>query len=413
MAFSDMNPWKQDFPALRQEMNGKALVYLDSAASAQKPEVVLDVLRRGYELKYANIHRGLYTFSQVKTEEYEAARSKISRFIGADNPNTIVFTRNATEAINLVAQSYGRTFLTAGDEVIVSEMEHHANIVPWQLLRDQIGIVIKVIPIFDDGVLDMEAFSRLLSPRTRIVAVTQISNVLGTINNISEIIELSKNFNPKIKVLIDGSQGVVHRPIDMSEFAPEMGPDFYVFTGHKLYGPTGIGVLYGKYDVLDSMPPYQGGGDMVDRVTFAKTTYQSPPARFEAGTPAFVEAIALGAATDYLIEADMGGIELYEQVMLAHAVDALCEIPGLTLYGQAADRAGILSFTLDGLDSGDIAMILDQMGIAVRAGHHCCMPLMDRLGVSGTVRASIALYTEASDIDKLVEGLKKAKELLG
>jgi cysteine desulfurase/selenocysteine lyase len=409
MAGSDMNPWRKDFPALTQQMNGKPFVYLDSAASAQKPAGVIEVLRHEYAEKYANIHRGLYNFSQVKTEGYEGARAKIARFIGVDDPNTIVFTRNATEAINLVAQSFGRTFFQAGDEVILTEMEHHANIVPWQLLCDQIGIEIKVIPIFDDGVLDLEAFGKLLSQKTRLVAFTHVSNVLGTVNPVAQIIEKTKAFNPEIKVLVDGSQGIVHRPVSI----PDFNPDFYVFTGHKLYGPTGIGVLYGKYDLLESMPPYQGGGDMVDRVTFGKTTYQLPPARFEAGTPAFVEAIALGAAVDYLNEIEMDSVELYEQLLLAHAGAALEDIPGLKVYGQAEERAGILSFTIDGLHPGDIAMVLDQMGIAVRAGHHCCMPLMDRFKIGGTVRASLGLYSDMTDIDKLVMGICKAKELLG
>ncbi len=402
------NIWRDDFPILRQEMNGKPLAYLDSAASAQKPQIVIDTIRDVTETYYSNIHRGLYNFSQVSTYEFERARKKVAGFLGAENENEIVFTRNATEAINLVAQSWARTNLSAGDEIILSEMEHHANIVPWQLLRDQIGIAIKVIPVLDDGSLDLEGYKSLLSDKTKLVAVTHVSNALGTVNNVKEISEIAKSFNPKIKVLVDGSQGIVHRAVDVSALAC----DFYVMTGHKLYGPTGIGALWARYELLEAMPPYQGGGDMIETVTFDETIYKVPPARFEAGTPAFVEAIGLGAAIDYVQTIGMDAIEAHEAALYVYALAALENIGGLNFYGNAPDKAGILSFTADWAHISDIAMILDQCGVAVRSGHHCCMPLMQRFGVDGTIRASLGLYSNEADIDALAGALAKAKEML-
>ncbi|MCB9988993.1 MAG: cysteine desulfurase [Rhodospirillales bacterium] len=409
----DITKWdvlrhRADFPVLTQEMNGKPLVYLDSAASAQKPHIVIDTMRDAMESYYSNIHRGLYNFSQVMTYEFERARKKVAGLFNVENEREIVFTRNATEAINLVAQSWGRTFLKAGDEIILSEMEHHANIVPWQLLRDQIGIVIKVIPVLDDGTLDVPAYQKLLSDKTRLVTVTHVSNALGTVNNIKEINKIAKKFNPEIKVLADGSQAVVHRAVDI----PELGCDFYVMTGHKLYGPTGIGALWGRYELLEVMPPYQGGGDMIETVTFEETIYKAPPARFEAGTPAIIAAIGLGAAIDYVQTIGMDLIEAHESQLHDYARESLETIGGLTFYGQAPYKAGILSFTADWAHISDIAMILDQCGVAVRTGHHCCMPLMARYGIEGTIRASLALYSNESDIDSLVAGLNKAKEML-
>lgn len=401
--------WKADFLILSSEMNGKPLVFLDSAASAQKPSVVIDFLSRKTKTKYANIHRGLYNYSQVTTEEFEAVRGQVSAFIGAKTDKEIVFTRNATEAINLVAASWGGAHLKDGDEIVLSEMEHHANIIPWKLLQERIAFKIKVIPVKDNGELDMAAYKELLSARTKLVSVTHVSNTLGTVNNVKEINSIAKKVNPDIKVLIDGSQSVVHMAVDVQA----LDCDFFVFTGHKLYGPTGVGVLYGKYDVLNAMPPYQGGGDMIDFVSFEKVTFQPPPSRFEAGTPAILEVLALGAAITYVSSIGMDKIKAHEADVLSYGMRSLQDIDGLILYGMAPQKAGILSFRLDGINEADIAHVLDQMGIAVRTGHHCCMPLMTRLGIDGTVRASLAMYSEKEDIDRLVEGIRKAKDLLG
>lgn len=399
--------WKNDFPVFQHTMNGKPLAFLDSGASAQKPQVVIDALTRAYTDHYANVHRGLYDFSQRMTAAYESARQKIANFIGAET-RSIIFTRNATEGINLVAQSWGRTYLKQGDEILLTEMEHHANLVPWHILRDQIGIVINYIPVTDRGELDYDAIPSLLSPRTKLVSCTQVSNVLGTVNNIKRIKTILSVFNPDIKLLVDGSQAVVHQSVHMGD----LDCDFYVFTGHKLYGPTGVGVLYGKPEILESMPPYQGGGDMIDTVTLDGSTYAAPPARFEAGTPAIAEVIALGAAIDYVIGIGMENITAHEQDLLVYATEKLSSIDGLKIYGTADYKAGIISFTMEGCAPADVAMILDQCGVAVRTGHHCCQPLMARLGVEGTLRASLALYNDKDDINQLVEGLKKAKRML-
>ncbi len=403
----DISHYRDDFPVLKTQMNGKRLAFLDSGASAQKPQCVIDAMNNVLEGGYSNIHRGLYTISQDLTAKFEETRAKIASFIGAKSEKSIVFTKNATESINLVAQSWGGTHLKAGDEVIISHMEHHANIVPWQLLRDQIGIELKIIPIDDRGVLDLEAFQELLSPRTKLVSVAHVSNALGTINPVNKIIEIAKSFNPELKVLIDGSQAVVHTKIDVEE----LGADFYAFTGHKLYGPTGIGVLYGKEEVLETMLPYQGGGDMIERVTFDKTTYKEPPFRFEAGTPPILEVIGLGVAVDYLVDIGMDNIKAHEAELLSYANAQLAGIKGLKIYGTAPEKAGIIGFTMEGAHPSDVGMILDQCGVAVRAGHHCCMPLMARLGVDATVRASFGLYTNKEDIDQLVAGLHKVQEL--
>ncbi|MFK7839141.1 MAG: aminotransferase class V-fold PLP-dependent enzyme [Bdellovibrionales bacterium] len=405
---ADLSKYRDDFPVLHTQMNGKPLVFLDSGASAQKPKSVIDIMNKQQNQAYSNIHRGLYRISQDLTADFEAVRTKIAQFIGANSEKEIIFTRNTTEGINLIAHSWGRTHLSAGDEVIITEMEHHANIVPWQLLRDEIGIIIKIIPVLEDGTLDLEAFLSMLSTKTKLVGVVHISNALGTVNNINEIIEISRKFNPKIKVLIDGTQSVVHSSINVSN----LDCDFFVFTGHKLYGPTGIGVVYGKYDVLDTMPPYQGGGDMIDIVSFEKTTFKEPPFRFEAGTPAITEVIGLGAAIDYVQDIGMDDIHAHEQELLTYATQRLSEIEGLKIYGQADDKAAIVSFTIDGLHISDIAMILDQCGVAVRTGHHCCMPLWQRFGIDGTIRASMGLYSNKSDIDQLYNGLVKAKDML-
>jgi cysteine desulfurase/selenocysteine lyase len=401
--------YRADFPVLQTQMNGRPLAFLDSAASAQKPQVVIGAMNTVFESGYSNIHRGLYSISQHLTTDFEAVRAKIARFIGANSEKEIVFTKNSTESINLVAQSWGRTFLEAGDEIILSEMEHHANIVPWQILAKQVGFEIKVIPVFDDGSLDIDTFETLLSEKTKLVSLTHISNATGIINNISKIISLSRNLNPKTKVMIDGSQGIVHTPIDVKS----LDCDFYVFTGHKLYGPTGIGVLYGKYDLLESMPPFMGGGDMIERVSFEGTTFKPPPYRFEAGTPPIVEVIGLGAAIDYIEKIGFEYIQNRETRLRDYGHKQLGKIDGLKIYGTAPDKTGIFSFTIDGLHHSDIGMILDRCGVAVRAGHHCCMPLMQRFGIGGTTRASLGLYSNENDIDKLTEALKKAKDILG
>ncbi len=407
MNFVDISHYRNDFPLLKMQMNGKRLAFLDTGASAQKPQAVLDVMDDVYTKGYANIHRGLYELSQNLTKSYEDVRKKVADFINAPSDKTIVFTRNATESVNLVAQSWGRTFLQSGDEIILSEMEHHANIVPWQFLCDEIGIVIKIIPFDDCGELDIDAFERLLSEKTKFLSLIHVSNVLGTINPVKKIIDIAKDFYPEMKVLIDGSQAIVHNAVDVQD----MDADFYVFTGHKIYAPTGIGVLYGKEELLNAMPPYQGGGDMIESVSFDYTTYKEAPFKFEAGTPAIVEVIGLGRAIDYVRDIGMDNIRKHEQVLLEYGTKELGKIEGLKIYGSSLEKAGIISFTIEGMHSSDIGMILDQCGVAVRTGHHCCMPLMKKLGVDSTVRASLGLYSNKMDIDQLVEGLHKVESL--
>ncbi|MGH1455280.1 MAG: cysteine desulfurase [Alphaproteobacteria bacterium] len=406
------SPWRKDFPVLSTRMNGKDLAFLDSAASAQKPACVIDAMDDVLKGGYSNIHRGLYAISQDLTQNFEDVRKKVAGFIGVSSEKNIVFTRNTTEGINLIAQSWGRSFLQAGGEIVITEMEHHANIVPWQILAAQTGAVVKVVPITDDGVLDMDAFKAVLSDKTCLVAFTEISNALGTINPVSDIVSMVRGVNAEIKILVDGSQGVVHRAVNVTD----MDADFYVFTGHKLYAPTGIGVLYGKADVLDAMPPYQGGGDMIERVSFTKgTTYREAPYKFEAGTPAIVEVIGLGAAIDYLSSIGMDKIAAHEETLLAYATNEMLKIDGLTLYGPTdlSQKAGILSFTMECAHPSDIGMILDQCGVAVRCGHHCAMPLMEAMGVDSTARASLAMYNDKGDVDALILALQKVKDLFG
>lgn len=425
---------RKDFPALQKTMNGKPLAFLDSGASAQKPTQVIRAMQDIYEQGYSNIHRGLYQISQQLTHEFEQTRQKVAQFMGASSSNSIVFTRNATEGINLVAQSWGREFLSEGDEIILSEMEHHANIVPWQILAEQIGVKIKYIPLKREGdkeaptgELDIAALEDLLGPKTKLVSIVHISNALGTINDVKNIIAQCKNYNKDIKTLIDGSQAIVHQAVDVED----LGCDFYVFTGHKLYGPTGIGILYGQEDILNMMSPYQGGGDMIERVSLDKTEFKKAPYKFEAGTPAIVEVIGLGAAIDYVQSTGLDNIQAHEHALLLYALQEMQNIDGLKIYGhnfadanllehkksdhsyQCDDYAfaGIISFSLKNTHHSDIGVVLDQCGVAVRAGHHCCMPLMDALGIQGTVRASLAAYNNYEDIDQCIEGLKKAKEL--
>lgn len=405
---TDMEGFRDHFPVLRQQINGQHFAYLDTASSAQKPRAVIDAMTVVMEERYSNIHRGLYDFSQVMTQKYEAVREKVAGYIGAASEKEIVFTRNTTEAINLVANSWGRHNLAEGDEIILTEMEHHANIVPWQMLSAEIGFAIKYIPVRDDGSLDMERFEAMLSPATKFIGVVHISNALGTINDLRKITAIAKDFYPEMVVLVDGSQAVVHNVVNVRD----INCDFYTFTGHKLYGPTGVGVLYGRYDLLNSMPPYQGGGDMIETVSLYDVTFKPAPARFEAGTPAIIEVIGLGAAIDYLNGLEFDELMAHEAKLLTYMQDELAKIDGLHFYGTAENKAGIVSFTADWGHISDIAMILDQAGVAVRTGHHCCMPLMERFEIEGTVRASIGLYTNKFDIDALVRGLEKAKDML-
>lgn len=402
------SPWRADFPGLNITMNGQPLAFLDSAASAQKPYTVINAMNAVYEDGYANVHRGLYRLSQDLTTQFEAVRANVSDFIGAGHPDSIIFTKNATEGINLVAQSWGRAHLNAGDEILLSAMEHHANIVPWQMIAAEKGCVIKVLPLTPEGKFDLAVLPDLMTLKTKMIAVTQVSNVLGTVNNIQALIHRVRSYRPDIAVLVDGSQAVVHGPVNVRE----MDADFYVFTGHKIYGPTGVGVLYGRPQILATMPPYQGGGDMIDRVSFSGTTFREAPHKFEAGTPAIAEVIGLGAAIDYVRTIGFPRITAHEEILATELALVLDGIPGLRVYGPRLDRAGIFSFTADWGHASDIAMILDKCGVAVRAGHHCAMPLMDVLGVQATVRASLALYNNSSDIMALAKGLKKAREML-
>ncbi|MFH1158076.1 MAG: cysteine desulfurase [Pseudomonadota bacterium] len=398
------NDLKLDFPALAQVVNGRTVAYLDSAASAQKPQCVIDAMTSVMTDHYANVHRGIYTFSSKTSAAFEDARRKVARFLNAADDREIVFTHNSTEAINLVASGIGQS-LKAGDEIILTELEHHANIVPWYFLKEKKGVVLRVVPIKADRSLDMSAFEKLLGPKTKFVAVTQMSNALGTIVPVADIVE--KAHAVGAKVLIDGSQAVVHLDVDVRE----TGCDFYVFTGHKLYGPTGIGVLYGRADALNALPPYQGGGEMIDQVSFEKITFKEPPARFEAGTPAIVEAIGLGAAIDYLGGLDIAALHAHEQGLLREAESRFAAVKGMTVFSTAPERAAILSFSIDRAHPHDVASVFDQLGIAVRAGHHCAQPAMKALGVSATVRASFAFYNTMDDVERLMEGVHKVKKL--
>ncbi len=397
---------RADFPILRQHVHGKPLVYLDSGASAQKPRQVLEAMDEVLTTCYANVHRGAYYFSQHLTDRYEGVRTTVARFLNAASDQEIVFTRNVTEAINLVAHSFGSR-LAAGDEVIISEMEHHANIVPWQLLRDRAGITLKVVPVADDGSFLLEEYESMLGPKTRLVALTHTSNVLGTVTPMKEIIRLAHKAG--VPVLVDGAQAVVHGKVDVRD----LDADFYAFTGHKLYGPTAIGVLYGKAELLKQMPPFLGGGDMIRSVSFAETTYADPPHRFEAGTPPIVEAIGLGAAIDFVTAIGQDAIAAHEAGLLAYATERLSQVEGLRIYGTAKEKAAIISFTLDDIHAHDIGTIVDREGVAIRVGHHCAQPLMARFGVAATARASMGLYNTPAEIDALARALDKVKELFG
>lgn len=396
---------KSDFPVLLERVNGREVCYLDSAASAQKPVQVIEAMDRVMREHYANVHRGVYTFGTRTSYAYEDARIKVAKFLNAATEKEIVFTRNTTEAINLVAATWGEETIKAGDEIILSELEHHANIVPWVRLAERKGAVIRVIPITDDGALDMAAYQSLLSEKTRLVAVTHHSNALGTVTPINDIVRKARHAGAV--TLVDGSQAVVHLDVNVRK----VDCDFYVFTGHKLYGPSGVGILYGRSDILRHMPPYQGGGEMIETVAFDKVTFKEPPYRFEAGTPAIVETIGLGAAVDYFTQLDRHNLRIAEHALLTAAEDRLRGISGVKIWSNAPERAAILSFSIEGVHPHDAATIFDQLGVCVRAGHHCAQPLMKRLGVPATLRASFAIYNDIADVDRLAEAVETVKRL--
>lgn len=398
---------RADFPILNQAVHGRPLVYLDNAATTQKPRQVIEAIEHYYSADNANIHRGVHTLSQRATDAYEGAREKVRRFINAADLREIVFVRGATEGINLVAQSYGRNRFKAGDEILISAMEHHSNIVPWQMLCEQTGAVLKVAPINDAGELILDEFHKLLSPRTKLVGMVHISNALGTVNPVQEIIAAAHAVGAV--VLLDGAQAVAHAAVDVRA----LNCDFYVFSSHKLYGPTGSGVLYGKRELLEAMPPYQGGGDMIRMVSFAKTEYNSLPYKFEAGTPHIAGGIGLGAAIDYVTAVGLDAIAQYEDHLLRYATEQALQVPGLRLIGTARDKAAILSFLLGRIHPHDIGTILDHEGVAIRTGHHCAMPVMDYFNVPATARASFALYNTRADVDRLIAALHKVNEVFG
>ncbi len=403
----DMNKFRADFPIFAESVNGKPLVYLDSAATTQKPRCVIDRVANFYAAENANIHRGVHRLSMEATEAYEKSRRRIASFLGASDAREIVFVRGTTEGINLIAQTLGRSTLGPGDEILITGLEHHSNIVPWQILCEQTGAVLRVASIDDRGEVIREEYTRLLSEKTKLVALSHVSNALGTINPVREMIAQAHEYN--VPVLVDGAQAVPHMAVDVRE----MDCDFYVFSGHKMFGPTGIGALYGKASWLKELPPYQGGGDMIASVTFDKTIYAEVPAKFEAGTPNISGAIGLGEAIRYLQDAGMDRIAAYERELLEYATSCLMEMNQIRLIGTAQHKASVVSFVVDGVHAHDIGSILDMQGIAIRAGHHCAQPIMDRFGVPATVRASLAFYNTKGEIDALVTGLKKAIEMFG
>lgn len=398
---------RADFPILRQQVHGHPLVYLDNAATSHKPQQVIDAVSRFYERDNSNVHRGVHLLSERATRDYENARVTAARFLNAADAREIVFVRGTTEAVNLVAQSYGRSNVRAGDEVLITTMEHHSNIVPWQMLCEQTGALLRVVPITDAGELVMEEYERLLGPRTRIVSVVHLSNALGTINPIRRIVDLAHARG--VPVFVDGAQAVPRMPVDVRA----LDCDFYAFSGHKAYGPTGIGVLYAKAPLLEAMPPYQGGGDMIRSVSFEKTTYNAVPHKFEAGTPDIAGAIGLAAALDYLTGLGLEAVEAHERDLLEYATASVAAVPGVRLVGTAREKAGVLSFVMDGVHPHDIGTILDQEGVAVRTGHHCCQPVMDRFGLPATARASFGVYNTRADVDALVRGLHGVREVFG
>jgi cysteine desulfurase/selenocysteine lyase len=401
----DVQKIRRDFPILSQKIHGKPLVYLDNAATTQKPQAVIDAMVRSYAEDNANIHRGVHLLSERATRAYEESRIKVQKFLNAPDPREIIFVRGTTEAINLVAQTFGRVNIGRGDEVLITEMEHHSNIVPWQLICEEKGAHLKVIPITDEGELRIDQIDSLLTDRTKIVAVVHVSNSLGTINPIATIVE--KAHARGIPVLVDGAQAVAHMPVDVQA----LGCDFYAMSGHKLFGPTGIGVLWGRLPLLEKMPPYQGGGDMISSVSFKKTTYNVVPNKFEAGTPNIAGSVGLGAAIDYLNGLDFAAVQAYEHELLAYGTKALTAVPGIRMVGTASKKASILSFVMEDVHPHDIGTILDQEGVAIRTGHHCTQPLMERMGVPATARASLALYNTKEEIDALIGALARVREI--
>ena len=407
LAAIDPHHLRQDFPILDQQVNGKPLVYLDNAATTQKPRAVIDAISNYYLLNNANVHRGVHTLSQRATDDYEAGREAVRRFINAPDANEVIYVRGTTEGLNLVASSYGRKYFKAGDEVIITGMEHHSNIVPWQILGKEIGIKLRVVPFNDDGELLMDEYEAMLNERTRMVSVVHQSNALGTVNPVAAMAELAHARG--IPVLVDAAQSVPHMPVDVQA----LGADFLAFSGHKLYGPTGIGALWGRADLLNDMPPYQSGGEMIRSVTFEETIYNTLPHKFEAGTPDIAGAIGLGAAIEYLESIGMERIAAYEQALLRYGTEKLGEIEGVRLIGTAEEKGGVLSFYMEAAHPHDIGTILDAEGIAVRTGHHCAQPVMARYGVPATVRASLAFYNTTDDIDALVKAIDRVIEVFG
>ena len=405
--FPDIASIRKDFPILNEVINGKQLVYFDNAATTQKPSIVLDALSGYYEHYNANIHRGIHHLAEKATAAFEDSRKRLQAFINAPSAEQVIFTYGTTDSINLVAQTYGRKFLKKGDEIIISTMEHHSNIVPWQMLCEENGCILRVIPINEEGELLMDEYEKMLSEKTKFVSIVHVSNSLGTINPVAEIIE--KAHRVGAKVLLDGAQASSHLTVDVQA----LDVDFYAFSLHKIYGPTGMGILYGKKELLEAMPPYRGGGEMIKEVTFEKTTYNELPYKFEAGTPNIADVIAAKYAIDYVDMLGKPNIAKHENDLLLYATDAVRDIPGLRIIGQAKEKVSVLSFVIDGMHHQDIAVILDNQGIAVRTGHHCTQPLMSRLGILGTTRASFAVYNTIEEIDGLIKGLHKAKKMLG
>ena len=401
----NINKVREDFPILQREVYGKPLVYLDNAATTQKPLCVLDAMREEYLNVNANVHRGVHYLSQQATDLHEAAREKVRQFIHAGKIEEIVFTRGTTEAINLVASSFCESQMKEGDEVLVSDMEHHSNIVPWQLQAQRKGIVVKHLPITDDGQLDLTTLTSLLTPRTKIISIAHVSNVLGTINDVQHIISIAHHYG--IPVLVDGAQSAPHMKIDVRQ----MDCDFYAFSGHKMYGPTGIGVLYGKEEWLEKLPPYQGGGEMIDKVSWERTTFERLPFKFEAGTPDYVATHGLATAIDYLSSIGLENIEAHEQKLTRYCMEQLKTIDGMRIFGEAEHKDAVVSFLVGDIHHLDMGTLLDRLGIAVRTGHHCAQPLMDRLGISGTVRASFALYNTKEEVDALVSGIRRVSQM--
>lgn len=401
----DVEAIRRDFPILTREVNGRPLIYLDNTATSQTPRVVVDRIDTLYYTQKANVHRGVHCLSQEATASMEASRERVRRFIGADSVDEVVFTRGTTEGINLVASSYGQ-LLEPGDEVILTVMEHHSNIVPWQLLAPRRGIEIKVVPCDDRGVLDLDVYRRLFTPRTRVVSVAQVSNVLGTINPVAEMAAIAHEHGAVM--VVDGAQGVAHTPTDVKA----LGADFYAFSSHKMYGPTGVGILYGRRELLERMPPYQGGGEMIGHVSFSGTTWAELPFKFEAGTPDFIGAAALATAIDYIEQVGFEGIAAHEHALLEYATERMADIPGIRFFGTAPHKDAIISFLLGAAHHYDTGVLLDQLGIAVRTGHHCAQPLMERFGIEGTVRASFAMYNTREEVDTFIRALRRVAAML-